>query len=180
MEQYDSYLLQALATTGLIVALDKKYKADNEYFNKIEFDNNSLKNIIKRSKISNPATLQMFLYALLVAPYEMNKEHKLNIEFDKLNQYIKNHSCKFHSNYSYGNNEITYIKHLRNSISHSKCFYFKSDNKCFVTFSDQDNYNGRNWKCDFTMRTEDVGELLEEIQRIIFKYFKTKYPERCI
>ena len=122
----------------------------------------------------------MFLYALLVAPYEMNKEHKLNIEFDKLNQYIENHSCKFHSNYSYCNNEITYIKHLRNSISHSKCVYFESDNERFVTFFDQDNYHGRNWKCDFTMRTEDVGELLEEIQRIIFTYFKTKYPEICI
>ena len=43
MEQYDSYLLQALATTGLIVALANKYNVDSEHFNKIEFDNNSLK-----------------------------------------------------------------------------------------------------------------------------------------
>ena len=71
MEQYDSYFLQALATTALITALDNPDLKD-DLFQILKFNNDSFKNIIKLSGIGNPATLQMFLYALLVAPYEMN------------------------------------------------------------------------------------------------------------
>lgn len=180
MEQYDSYFLQALATTALISALANNQYLKDDHFQILKFDNDSFKNIIKLSGIGNPATLQMFLYALLVAPYEMNKEHKLNMEFEKLNQYISKYIIDSQSNYSYDINEINYIRHIRNSISHSKCNFFAENNNCFITFWDQDNSHGNSYKCDFTIRTADVGKLLEKIQLIILTYFQNKYPEKCI
>lgn len=179
MEQYDSYFLQALATTALITALDNPDLKD-DLFQILKFNNDSFKNIIKLSGIGNPATLQMFLYALLVAPYEMNKEHKLNMEFEKLNQFINKYIIDSQSNYSYDKNEINYIRHIRNSISHSKCNFFTENKNDFITFLDQDNSHGNSYKCDFTIRTADVGKLLEKIQLIILNYFQNKYPEKCI
>lgn len=179
MEQYDSYFLQALATTALITALDNPDLKD-DLFQILKFNNDSFKNIIKLSGIGNPATLQMFLYALLVAPYEMNKEHKLNMEFEKLNQFINKYIIDSQSNYSYDKNEINYIRHIRNSISHSKCNFFTENKNDFITFWDQDNSHGNSYKCDFTIRTADVGKLLEKIQLIILNYFQNKYPEKCI
>ena len=64
MEQYDSYFLQALATTALISALANNQYLKDDHFQILKFDNDSFKNIIKLSEIGNPATLQMFLYAL--------------------------------------------------------------------------------------------------------------------
>lgn len=179
MEQYDSYLLQALATTGLISALANTNYLDEKHFNELKFDNESLKDIVKLSGIENPATLQMFLYALLVVPYELNKNHELNMKFNELNQFIEKYIINSQSNYPDDKNGIKFVKHIRNSISHSKCSFNSNDSECFITFFDHDDSRGRSYKCDFTIRTEDIGKLLEEIQFIIFDYFKNKYPDKC-
>ncbi len=65
----------------------------------------------------------MFLYALLVASYEMDKKHKLNLEFKELNGFIASIIITEISNYLEDNESIDYIRHIRNSISHSKCIF---------------------------------------------------------
>ena len=168
MEQYDSYLLQALASTGLIAALANNDYLNDQHFNNLKFDNESFKKNIFQSGIGNPATLQMFLYALLVATYEMNKGHSLNMKFEQLNAFIDNLAINKCSNYPSDTAEFQYVKHLRNAVAHSKTYYFVNENVCYVTFTD--NYKNNN--CEFTFKTSDIGKILEELQKIILNYLK--------
>lgn len=173
MEQFDSYLIQVISTTGLIAELSNNDYLNSEHFKNLHFTNSSFKKIIFNSGLGNPATLQMFLYALLVAPYEMDKEHKLNLEFKELNEYIVGIIMVETSNYPGDENSIDYIRHIRNSISHSKCIFSIVNKKTVVTFKD----SNKNYKCEFTIKTTDVGLLLEKIQMKILKYLEEKLME---
>ena len=171
MEQIDSYLYQALSTTCLITELANNDYLSSDHFNKIKFTNKQYKEIIKQSGLGNPATLQMFLYALLVVPYSYKENKHFDINFSELNPFINNITIDSYSNYEKDKDGIDYIRHLRNAVSHSKCnYYVDCNNICMVEFYDSDNTH----KCYFKMKTSDVGLLLEKIQKIIIKYLDNK------
>lgn len=170
MEQFDSYLIQVVSTTGLIAELSNNDYLNSEHFKNLHFTNLSLKKIIFDSGLGNPATLLMFLYALLVAPYEMDKEHKLNLEFKELNDYIVSIIVFGTSNYPEDDGSIDYIRHIRNSISHSKCIFSIINSETTVTFKD----SNKKYECEFTIKTSDVGLLLEKIQMKILRYLEEK------
>jgi len=67
----ESIFLQALSTTSLLAELHNNKFLGSEYYKKLSFSNNSLKEILELSGIGNPATMQMFLYILLVVPKEI-------------------------------------------------------------------------------------------------------------
>lgn len=71
----ESIFCQALATVNLLGLLHAKDFLHSEYYSSLTFPSNSdiLKEILDKSGIGNPATLQMFLYILLVVPKELMK-----------------------------------------------------------------------------------------------------------
>ena len=77
----ESIFCQALATTELLHLLSDSNFLESDYYKNLQFpaNNDPLKYILKHSGIGNPATFQMFLYALLVMPKEILK----NSEFER-------------------------------------------------------------------------------------------------
>lgn len=67
----ESIFLQALSITSLLAELHNNKFLGSEYYRKLSFSNNSFKEILELSGIGNPATMQIFLYILLVVPKEI-------------------------------------------------------------------------------------------------------------
>lgn len=67
-----------------------------------------------------------------------------------------------------------YVSTIRNAISHSTTKYTKISNTHCIIFEDKDPRDSAKW-CNLTMKTSDVGEILEEMQSILLKYFESKY-----
>ena len=73
LTKQESIFCQALAMTSLLEELSNRDFLNSDYYNEnITFDrnNNNFKEILKASGLGNPATMQMFLYILLVMPKE--------------------------------------------------------------------------------------------------------------
>ena len=173
LKDEESLYLQILATTSLLAELSNNNFLDSDYFSKMNFSNNSFKEILQISSIGNPACLQMMLYALLVIPKEIDNNifntSYLNNMIDTL---IENNST--FSNYNSDSNQIDYIRHFRNSISHSRCRYF-NDKQGIAMVEFKDNNANTSESCIITIKCINVGKILEEIQKILQNYFKLKF-----
>ena len=73
LTKQESIFCQALAMTSLLEKLSNRDFLNSDYYNEnITFvrNNDNFKKILKASGLGNPATMQMFLYILLVMPKE--------------------------------------------------------------------------------------------------------------
>ena len=73
LTKQESIFCQALAMTSLLEELSNRDFLNSDYYNEnITFveNNDNFKKILKASGLGNPATMQMFLYILLVMPKE--------------------------------------------------------------------------------------------------------------
>ena len=172
-DEHDSFILQALATTSLLAELSNNDYLNTEHFKNLKFENESFKKILEISSIGNPACLQMFLYALLVIPKEMEEKSPVKLQLANLNSEIDKLKISLISTYAKEQN-FNYIKHMRNALSHANCFFSTISGNTTVTFKD---YNTRNKKeyCEITISTFNVGTILMSIQKILLSYFKDKY-----
>ncbi len=169
-----SIILQAMAMGSLLAELENSKFVNSEYFNKMHFDNESHKQIVKLSGIGNPATMHFMLYAYLVMPKEIlprEKYSKLVEEYELLNRHIATIVEK-ETFSTYPKEErlglIDYCYHLRNSIAHSKSLFEIEENVPYVTFYDERKND--NSECRIKIRTLVVGEVLNKLQEILNRY----------
>lgn len=181
LTENESIFCQALAMTSLIGELNNQNFLDSDFYKKLQFtgNNDNFKEILSKSGIGNPATMQMFLYILLVLPREIFKD------FD--NKYLNKFETRINdlcidlvedntsSTYFNENNvsSINYYRHIRNAVSHGKCFYEKINKMCYVTFKDEKSKNSSE-KCKIIFKTSNVGYVLEELQRQIMEYLNDR------
>lgn len=168
IKEHDSFFLQSIASISLLVELDKIQYMDSEHFNNLKFDNPSFKAILKESSLGNPATLQIFLYTLLVVPRELNKNLSLNLKFNRINKMLKKFAIEPISTYE---NEVDFdmVNVVRNCVAHSSINYTKDNEITFATFVDMDPSNSEKYR-KFKIKTGDLGIILTEIQKIILNH----------
>ena len=175
----ESIFFQALSTTILILRLDGDGFLNSDYYKKIDNLDVFVKDVLAQSGLGNPATLQMFLYVLLVMPKEiMEKEGPgtENLWKNEINAYISNfRDICVSSTYSWEDQSnlstIDFYGHIRNAVSHSRCSYSTEKNTCYVTFFDQNNKKVPE-KCSIKMSTGDVGLVLGKLQDLMLTYLK--------
>jgi len=167
-DEKQSLFSQSLAIVSLIKQLDTNNFLESDYYRNIIFpDNNEqFKYILKMSGLGNPALLQMVLYILLVVPNEVLKEDpmanykQLKTEFNTMCKTIIDCS---NTKSTYKNEidfkKINYYKHIRNAISHSKCYYITIDGINYVRFCDQNEKNNLEI-CEISVRTNDIGKMI--------------------
>lgn len=182
----ESIFCQSLAMTSLLTALNDDF-LDSDYYNNLPSSrfSDDFKDILNNSGLGNPATMQMFLYALLVMPKEL-LEKTDNAYLDQcasdtnslISQLIDKSdlSKDVYTTYPYetGDNlkSIDYYRHIRNTVSHSRCTYKILNGISCVTFMDT-NSSGKHI-CEFTMKTYDVGKVLTTLQAQLIEFLKKK------
>lgn len=163
-----------MATTSLLRELSDNNFLKSSYYNEKCFKGNSVNNtnikkILEVSGLGNPATMQMFLYILLVMPKEIleNNDSFLNKLRTEINQDFQHYICSINTTYRGESNDdlnsIDFYKHTRNAVSHSKCFYEVTDNVSYVIFKDT-NFKDKSQHCEFMLKTADVGTILTKLQ----------------
>lgn len=174
----ESLLLQCLATTSFMAELNNDNFLSSDYFEKMKFGNEDIKQILKQSGMGNPAALQMMLYALLVIPKEVlssNDYHRLEAEMQSINskidQIVETESISY---YEKDKDKIDYLYHMRNAIAHSKCSYTRRNDRYFVTFNDK-NIRKENERCYIVIECRKVGNILMDLQRLILKFYKSNH-----
>ena len=137
---------QIIATISLIAELINNDFLKSEYYQKLnwsgsEINIQKIKKILAASGLSNPAMMQMCLYALLVIPRELLNEHREIAE--AFNEETKKYICSYTSAYRSEENKENsdYYRHIRNAIAHSRCEYTIKDGICYITFNDQKGKN---------------------------------------
>lgn len=130
LTEHESLFCQGLAIISLIKTLDRLDFLNSEYYkeNVVFGDNNDIiKEILDKSRLGNPATLQMFFYTLLVMPKEIIEETTITsweVEFKRdINSYSLDVTTTYPDESAEDSTSIQYFRHIRNSISHSKCTY---------------------------------------------------------
>ena len=172
INEYESYILQALSTTSLFAELHNSNYLNSEHFKNLKFENESFKEILKYSGIGNPASLQMLLYALLVIPKELEEKGAIKLQLSNLNIEIAKLKISLHSTYT-EKGVFNYVKHIRNVLSHGNCFFSTINNQDVITFKDC-SIRDKNKHCEIVMSTYDVGNILTSIQKILLSYFENK------
>lgn len=185
-DEVQSLFSQSLAIVALFYVLDCRNFLDSGYYENIEFPDNNVqfKYILKKSGIGNPALLQMFLYILLVVPKEILKSdsmanyEQLKGEFNMLCETIIN--CPYTKSTYDGEldfNKINYYRHIRNAISHSRCYYMTIDDIKYVKFCDKNN-SQRN--CEIVIKTEDIGKIVDLLFKQMLNYLILKQNSKCV
>lgn len=172
-DEYDSFILQSLATTSLLAELSNNDYFNSEHFKNLKFKNESLKEILEISSIGNPACLQMVLYALLVIPKELEEKGQVNLRLINLNSEIDGLKISLVSTYKKEPN-FNYIRHIRNALSHGNCFFSTINGDKIVTFKDCNVRNKKEY-CEIKISTFNVETILMSLQKILLSYFKDKY-----
>lgn len=180
----ESIFCQAIAMTSLLVELHNTDFLNSDYYkNNVSFEgnNNNIKIILKESGLGNPATMQMFLYILLVMPKEMLScvdESTINTWANELKYSILSCNPDVTTTYPKENqNDLTsidYYRHIRNAVSHSKCVYKNENNRAYVTFRDEIP-KSKDQYCEIKMLTSDVGRVLTELTKQMMKYLNDRW-----
>ena len=186
LTEQESIFCQALAMTSLLVELSNRDFLNSDYYNKnITFakNNDNIRKILKASGLGNPATMQMFLYILLVMPKETLSDLDnitINSWEDALKTTIQSFSLSVTTTYpresSSDLSTVNYFRHIRNAVSHARCVYETEEGRTYITFKDKDQK--KSYHCEIKMLTSDVGRILEVLQKQIMTYLNRKWSIR--
>ena len=180
LTKQESIFCQALAMTSLLEELSNRDFLNSDYYNEnITFveNNDNFKKILKASGLDNTATMQMFLYILLVMPKETlsgldditidSWENALKTIIQCFNPSV---TTTYPGESSSELSTIDYYRHIRNAVSHAKCVYETEDGRTYVTFKDKNRNPQNQYHCEIKMLTSDVGSMLEVLQNQIMEY----------
>ncbi len=144
-----------------------KFNESNAY-NELKFHDDFVKNTIRERGIINQGVIPVALYVMLVIPKETIFD-KYKSEYEALNTYIsKNLNVKvITSTYAKDVNQIDYLRHLRNSVSHMNFEMTKV--KGSVIFNDE-SPKKEQFSCEIT--NNDIADILEQLRKIHLKYIK--------
>jgi len=178
LTEQESIFCQALAMTSLLVELSDRDFLNSDYYNQnIIFaeNNDNFQKILKASGLGNPATMQIFLYILLVMPKETLSgldDRTLNSWENALKTIVSSFSLSVTTTYpgesSSNLSTVNYYRHIRNAVSHANCVYETEKGRTYITFKDEDTR--KLYHCEIKMLTSDVGRILEVLQKQIMIY----------
>ena len=173
-ENIEAILSQALTMTALLYELHESnfLKSDffkNNCFKENNTNNSNFKKILNKHGIGNPATLQIFLYILLVMPKEILNDEQFQNE---LNEKMKNLDFSIETTYPKKNSNL--YKHIRNAVAHYRCFPTLENNIYSVQFEDV-NPNDRKQTCKIKMEISQVELMLVELQKSIMEFLNKKF-----
>nr|WP_288642533.1 HEPN family nuclease [uncultured Anaerobutyricum sp.] len=181
LTKQESIFCQALAMTSLLEELSNRDFLNSDYYNEnITFveNNDNFKKILKASGLGNPATMQMFLYILLVMPKETLSgldDRIINLWGDNLKETLQSYSSlsvttTYPGESSSELSTIDYYRHIRNAVSHARCVYETENGRTYVTFKDKNRDSQNQYHCEIKMLTSDVGSMLEALQNQMMAY----------
>lgn len=182
----ESLFCQAIATTSLLSELHRAGFLHSDYYNeKINFHGNSsnINKILLASGLGNPATMQMYLYTLLVMPKELLKADTVVISAWKneintlVSNLIFNVQTTYHNEDNNDKSTINFYRHIRNAVAHSKCEYTTIQNISYVTFKDI-HMNNNNQHCEITLSTANAGLMIEKLLVQLMDYLNKKFSEK--
>lgn len=166
ISQETDLILQSYFSVTLITELKNNYFLESDFFRTMNFNVPEIKNLIKQISIDNQGMLLIFLYSMLVIPKELIS-NQYQTEYDSINTYLISIARNTQTTYKSDFPKINYIRHIRNSVAHSRV-EFESNN--YVVFNDKDDKN------NFVFRTEidlkNIGEFLNRLQQIHILYYK--------
>ncbi|RHT91200.1 hypothetical protein DW721_12255 [Clostridium sp. AM27-31LB] len=178
LTEQESIFCQALAMTSLLVELSDRDFLNSDYYNQnIIFaeNNDNFQKILKASGLGNPATMQIFLYILLVMPKETLSgldDRTLNSWENALKTIVSSFSLSVTTTYpgesSSNLSTVNYYRHIRNAVSHANCVYETEKGRTYITFKDEDTR--KLYHCEIKMLTSDAGRILEVLQKQIMIY----------
>lgn len=123
LTEQESIFCQALAMTSLLVELSDRDFLNSDYYNQnIIFaeNNDNFQKILKASGLGNPATMQIFLYILLVMPKETLSgldDRTLNSWENALKTIVSSFSLSVTTTYpgesSSNLSTVNYYRHIR-------------------------------------------------------------------
>ena len=180
LTEQESIFCQALAMTSLLGELSNRDFLNSDYYNEnIHFAGNgdNFRKILKASGLGNPATMQMFLYILLVMPKEILSgldDGIINLWGDDLKKNLQLYRLSVTTTYTGESSSelstIDYYRHIRNAVSHAKCVYETEDGRTYVTFKDKNRNPQNQYHCEIKMLTSDVGKMIVVLQNQIMEY----------
>ena len=186
LTEQESIFCQALAMTSLLGELSNKDFLNSDYYiENITFtgNNDNFQKILRASGLGNPATLQMFLYILLVMPKETLSnldDVTINSWKNALKTIIRSFNISVTTTYPGESGSdlstVNYYRHIRNAVSHAKCIYETEKGRTYVTFKDENPT--KNHYCEIKMLTSDVGSILEVLQKQIMIYLNRRWSHR--
>lgn len=178
LTEQESIFCQALAMTSLLVELSDRDFLNSDYYNQnIIFaeNNDNFQKILMASGLGNPATMQIFLYILLVMPKETLSgldDRTLNSWENALKTIVSSFSLSVTTTYpgesSSNLSTVNYYRHIRNAVSHANCVYETEKGRTYITFKDEDTR--KLYHCEIKMLTSDAGRILEVLQKQIMIY----------
>lgn len=159
LSQDENLILQELISVSFILELHKNNLLESEFYKKMHFDNPSISVLMENIKIDNQGMLLMFLYSLLLTPKEkIYKDYKN--DYDLLDKKINDYIILLES--TYDESETKYIKHIRNAIGHGRVEFTNNSIKFYDFY--------RNKKFLVEVRLDKIGHILNELQKILYKY----------
>ena len=173
----ETILSQALTMIALLHELDESNFLESDFFKNNCFkennDNNSnFKKILNQNGIGNIATLQMFLYILLVMPKEILNDEQFQNE---LNEKIKILDFSIETTYPNKNKKNSNLyKHIRNAVAHSRCFYTLENDIYYVQFEDVKIKGDVRYDCKIKMKITQVISIFSEVQTSIMEFLNNK------
>lgn len=159
----DNLLIQSYFTTALLTELTNAQFLESDYYKNANFQDKYVQENLPRVGIDNQGSLLIFLYTLLVVPKQI-LDQAFPDGFKSLNQTIDNIKSHASSDYSADQNEINYVRHLRNSVAHARVDFTKTG---FVIFRDE---NSSGSVCEIEVPLSKIGQFLTELQSIFMKY----------
>ena len=166
LTQKDNLMIMPYINCMFILELKNKEFLKSEYYKNMDFQDKNIPRVFSEVGLDNQGLLLMTLYSLLVVPKELY-DNELSTEFTGLNKKIKTIKTYEESNYSYDKNEINYVKHIRNAVSHANLRFEPND---YVEFIDTNKYSTKNEKCIIRIPLVKISELLEYLQGIFYRY----------
>lgn len=186
LTENESIFCQALAMTSLLAELSNNDFLNSDYYNNLKFQGNeyNFRKILERSGLGNPATMQMYLYILLVMPKELlgiTETDTLDTFKEEINRLfirtIENVTTTYRNEDQTDVTTIDFYNHTRNSVAHSKCKYEIVENKCYVKFCDV-NMRDTTQHCEIVIETGKVGEIIEKLMVLLMDYLNRQWSSR--
>ncbi|MGL5051945.1 MAG: hypothetical protein ACRC6E_15140 [Fusobacteriaceae bacterium] len=178
VSQEDNLIVQTYSTMALLINLQQVNFLESEYYkNKISDRDILMKTSLEKTgEIDGQGALLLAFYTYLVIPKELLST-RYKAELSKINKFIMNiDGMEYETEYpnEQKGEEIDYIKHIRNAISHCNVEF---DPKKTVSFKDQHPYDKSIYSC-LKIPLKSIGEILSKLQHLIFNHVKTTYSKK--
>lgn len=164
ISQTDNLLLQSYYSVTLLAELRNNGFLESQFFEEMNFHAPWIKEGIKDIGVDNQGSLLMTLYAMLVIPKELVFE-KYQENVIEIQNYLRSKCDLIKNDYRTPKDEIDFLKHMRNSVSHAKVEFVPNKS---IKFTDQNPKSNK--VIQFDMPLTSIGDFLSKLQGIHLKH----------